>query len=477
MLVVKHVLPERGELALPSAGKPPSRHNERCVLRLQLLCEHGELLVYGRIVSSARSTCQLIRRVAHYGVEFQSLTFYLPYFGIAELVCEAHLIVHPVEQPGKVYCVYRPLVLIAHECAAGYAARHLCTAKDKDILRHNLSPDALRFLQRHLILGLRQLHEIYATSEIQRIKAGLGVHLQQMRVRVAENIGCDIAVFYETRLVQRTPGIEVLVEEAVAANRVAHVHIYDAPRSQHSLLIGVAEMGNNLRYPHGPAERRQLVCGSGHAPDAETSAGDDVAVVVFQQLKEQILGNSLGHKFVPRLGVYLLDEFLHGNVLVDILTHTVNQQGKPYGDSAKQPEHLLAFLLELLLFFDSSFLFGGTLALRLVLGLLGNLVLLVSQSLAVYGDLLRQRLGLGLPVDYSGKLVEQLYILAVHDDADALVVDGVVVKAGVDGLVHAYLLYLPHKALGFIRQHLCAFDRDNGAEIEELAQRLALLLV
>lgn len=60
---------------------------------------------------------------------------------------------------------------------------------------------------------------------------------------------------------------------------------------------------------------------------------------------------------------------------------------------------------------------------------------------------------------------------------DALVVDGVVVKAGVDGLVHAYLLYLPHKALGLIRQHLCAFDRDNGAEIEELAQRLALLLV
>lgn len=156
-------------------------------------------------------------------------------------------------------------------------------------------------------------------------------------------------------------------------------------------------MGNNLRYPHGPAERRQLVCGSGQAPDAETSAGDDVAVVVFQQLKKQILGNSLGHKFAPGLGVYLLDEFLHGNVLVDILTHTVNQRGKPYGDSAKQPEHLLAFLLELLLFFDSSFLFGGTLALRLVLGLLGNLVLLVSQSLAVYGDLLRRGLALDCP--------------------------------------------------------------------------------
>ena len=103
--------------------------------------------------------------------------------------------------------------------------------------------------------------------------------------------------------------------------------------------------------------------------------------------------------------------------------------------------------------------------------------MLVRQSLAVYGDLLRQRLGLGLPVDYSGKLVEQLHILAVHDDADALVVDGVVVKAGVDGLIHAYLLYLPHEALGLVRQHLRTFNRDNGAEVEELAQRLALLLV
>ena len=63
-----------------------------------------------------------------------------------------------------------------------------------------------------------------------------------MSIRIAENIGGNISVVYKAWFIQRLVLVKVLVEEAIAAYRVAHVHIHNTPRSQYRLLVRIPEV-------------------------------------------------------------------------------------------------------------------------------------------------------------------------------------------------------------------------------------------
>ena len=149
------------------------------------------------------------------------------------------------------------------------------------------------------------------------------IAFQNFCFRIEENIRRDFAVVYHARLVQFF--LEGLIVEVVAAERIAHMHIYNAPRCKDGFFVWILEFGHYLDNALCSVGWRQFVCGFRHFSDTKSRADNNVFIVVSQNIKEQLFAEPFWHKLSPRLVVNDFYKVLQVNYFGNIRVCTVKQ--------------------------------------------------------------------------------------------------------------------------------------------------------
>ena len=132
-----------------------------------------------------------------------------------------------------------------------------------------------------------------------------------------ENISSDIAPVDEARFFDCFR--EILIEESISAQSVAHVHIDHAPRSQHGFFVRVAERSEDSGNAFNAFFDRKAVGSASHCADAFSGSCKDVRVVIFFEGVETLFGYATRHKFFPRLRVNKLGEVVNCQFLIFVL--------------------------------------------------------------------------------------------------------------------------------------------------------------
>ena len=228
---------------LTSLEQEASRCNQSYFWR-KLKCNVVEQVVYWGF--SAADAFFLVRRVADYSVEFHVVVVYVAAVGLAfaDFLDEVGGLVLDLVYQVLEMARVDPQVAEADECAARNALRHRGLADDEDVLPHGLCPYC-PFVFDCLNGGdlVAEASAVCGVCHVQGVQSGLGVDFEDVRVGV-EHFGCHLAPVNEARLGNRF--LEVLVEEAVAAECVGDVHVDYAPRCQHGLNVRVAERCEQL---------------------------------------------------------------------------------------------------------------------------------------------------------------------------------------------------------------------------------------
>ena len=93
--------------------------------------------------------------------------------------------------------------------------------------------------------------------------------------------------------------VESFVEERVAAQNVAHVHVHHTPRCEHRLLIRVVEIRKNVADAAHTLIHMHTVGLASQLAVAFAGSHEHRGVVALAKLVEVGLGYPLGHELRP----------------------------------------------------------------------------------------------------------------------------------------------------------------------------------
>ena len=366
--------------------------------------------------------------------------------------------------------------------ADGDATCHRGFAHDEDIPSQYLVPHSLVVFQARLVVGLRR-HPVHplgfdavavdAVGHIEWVEAALAVYLQYLGIGSEHTVG-DAGVAYLAR--HRLPLRVLPVVEHPTAKGVAQLHIDHTPRGEHRLFVGVAEGAEDGGYLVYASLDIKAVGIASLFADAFARSGEDVGVVVALELVEQLFGHAARHKLVPRDVVHQRREVVDGYLLIFILDiGPVEQHRHAYGYAPQDADGNVALLFPHLLLHQQVGLLGSERVARLpflFLYTLQLLILLVGEALVVDIHFVAALHGLCLPDD-APKVREllQLQLVELHQ---AVVVKVFVLEAVADHTLHIDAFQLLHHVRRVDGMHLRALERDDGTEVEELAQQLAV---
>lgn len=343
-MVLEHF---RAELVEPApADHPAGLHDHRDDVRLDVLGEVEEEVVEREGAGLRADVGDVVGRVPDDGVEVHGQPFLdAPGGGVAQVADDLVSVVpQVVDQVVVVFQVGRA-VAVAQQGAAGDGAGHLRLADDEEVLAHHSVPDLpLPFQRQLLALGLQGVEAPAEEriGDVERVEAGFGVDLQHLAFALPECLPRGFPLVDPARLVQR---LRVgLVQEAPAADRLGEVSVDDAPRREHRLLVGIAEIAEDPRDGADALHRGMVVGGLGEGADLMAGHADGLLVVVGDAMQELLLGDAGGHELRPRHVIHQVHEVVDGDVLAVVHVGPVDEERQADTDAAQDGDGVLALL-------------------------------------------------------------------------------------------------------------------------------------
>ena len=198
---------------------------------------------------------------------------------------------------------------------------HLAHAEDIQIITYHLVPNVeLTFISIyrggiHICLRQADTFAVEAVSHVERIESRLGVDFEHASVSTEYLVGHTI-VSDKSWLGQHC--LVLRVEEVIAADGVAQVHIHYTPWREHCFFVGEAEASYHLCYCLYTFVDGQRVCCFRFCRNVGSGCSKAV-FLEYAQLHERLhlgLAYALRHEHFPRSIVHLVENTLKRDILV-----------------------------------------------------------------------------------------------------------------------------------------------------------------